>query len=194
MEKHVNTNTRSNFVKRGKAPEQSPLLKKLICIRRVSKVVKGGANFSFSALVAIGDSLGKIGLGSGKANEVSEAVRKASDKGTKNMVFFPLRHKRTIHHSILGCCGAAKVFMRSAPPGTGIRASKVARAVFEALGVQDVVAKSLGSNNPINVAKAIIDGLSSIQTPRYLRKKRGRDRIPGETIDSRGDEAETAIA
>ena len=149
------------------------LIEKLISVRRVSKVVKGGRRFGFAALVVSGDGQGRVGFGSGKAKEVPEAIRKASEEAKKTMVRIPLREGRTIHHDVKGRHGASKVILRSAPPGTGIIAGGPMRAVFETLGVQDVVSKSIGSSSPYNMVRATFNGLQNIQSPRNIAARRG---------------------
>lgn len=155
------------------AEPQSDLIDKLVSINRVAKVVKGGRRFGFAALVVVGDGKGKAGYGSGKAKEVTDAVRKATDAAKKNMVRISLRESRTLHHDVAGRFGAGNVVMRAAPPGTGVIAGGPMRAVFEALGVQDVVAKSTGSSNPHNMVKATFEGLKSMRSPRAIAGKRG---------------------
>ena len=142
------------------------LIDKLVSINRVAKVVKGGRRFGFAALVVIGDGKGRVGHGSGKAKEVPEAIRKATDAAKRNMMRVPLREGRTLHHDLQGEFGAGMVVLRGAPSGTGIIAGGPMRAVFEALGVQDVVAKSIGSSNPHNMVKATFAALSSMTSPR----------------------------
>lgn len=149
------------------------LTEKLVAINRVAKVVKGGRRFGFAALVIVGDGRGRVGFGSGKAREVPEAIRKATDKARKTMMRVPLREGRTLHHDIKGHYGAGSVVMRAAPPGTGIIAGGPTRAVFEALGIQDVVAKSVGTSNPYNMIKAAFDGLRNSQSPRMIAARRG---------------------
>ena len=146
---------------------------KLVNIGRVAKVVKGGRRFSFSAIVVVGDESGRVGWGSGKAREVPEAVRKATDVAKKRMVRVPLREGRTIHHIARGEFGGAQVFMKPATPGTGIIAGGPMRAVFESMGMKDVVAKSLGSNNPYNLIQATFEAFASMETPRAIAAKRG---------------------
>lgn len=150
------------------------LVERLVTVNRVAKVVKGGRRFGFAALVVVGDGKGRVGFGTGKAKEVSDAVRKATDSAKRAMIRVPLREGRTIHHDIYGRYGSGKVVLRSAPSGTGIIAGGPARAVFEALGVQDVVAKSVGSSNPHNMIKATFDALQSIRSPRAIAGKRGK--------------------
>ena len=146
---------------------------KLVNIRRVAKVVKGGRRFSFAALVVVGDENGRVGFGSGKAKEVPDAVRKATDAAKRSMVRVPLRAGRTIHHEINGNFGAAKVILKPAKPGTGIIAGGPMRSVFEAMGIKDVVAKSLGTSNPFNMIQATFDAFASMETPRQVAAKRG---------------------
>ena len=154
--------------------EQDGLVDKLVGINRVAKVVKGGRRFGFSAIVVVGDGNGRVGYGLGKAREVPEAIRKGTEKAKKNMIRVPLREGRTLHHDVLGRYGAGKVVLRAAPPGTGIIAGGPMRAIFESLGVQDVVAKSLGSANPHNVLKACVNGLKSQNSPKILSAIRGK--------------------
>ena len=154
--------------------EDSELVDKLVGINRVAKVVKGGRRFGFAALVVVGDARGKVGFGTGKAKEVPEAIRKATDDAKKNMVRVPLKEGRTLHHDMKGHYGAGKVVLRSAPSGTGIIAGGPMRAVFETLGVQDIVAKSIGTSNPHNMIKATFDAFSSMHSPRNVANKRGK--------------------
>ena len=153
--------------------EESDLTDKLVSINRVAKVVKGGRRFGFAALVVVGDAKGKVGFGTGKAREVPEAIKKATDQAKNKMVRIPLKEGRTIHHDVKGRHGAAKVILRTAPPGTGIIAGGPMRAVFETLGVQDVVSKSIGSSSPYNMVRATFDGLQNIQSPRNIAARRG---------------------
>ena len=153
------------------APELSD---RLVAINRVSKTVKGGKRFGFAALVVVGDQKGRVGFGKGKAKEVPEAIRKATEQAKRQMVRVPLREGRTLHHDIDGRHGAGKVVMRTAPTGTGIIAGGPMRAVFEMLGVQDVVAKSIGSQNPYNMIRATIDGLGRQASPRIVAQRRGK--------------------
>ncbi len=152
----------------------SELADKLVSINRVAKVVKGGRRFGFAALVVVGDGRGRVGFGSGKAREVPEAIRKATERAKRGLVRIPLREGRTLHHDIQGRFGAGRVVLRTAPPGTGIIAGGPMRAVFEMLGVQDVVTKSIGSSNPYNMVRATFDALSRIQSPRAVAAKRGK--------------------
>lgn len=145
---------------------------KLVAINRVAKTVKGGKNFGFAALVVVGDKKGRAGFGHGKAREVPEAIRKATEEAKRKLVRVPLREGRTLHHNGAGRWGAGKVVLRSAPPGTGIIAGGPMRAVFEVVGVQDVVAKSLGSSNPYNMVRATFDALTEQVSPRHVANKR----------------------
>ena len=154
--------------------EESEFVDKLVNINRVAKVVKGGRRFSFAALVVVGDGNGRVGYGSGKAREVPEAIRKATDAAKRNMIRVPLREGRTLHHDVNGRFGAGKVILRAAPPGTGIIAGGPMRAVFETMGVQDVVAKSMGSQNPYNMVQATFDALQAMQSPRAVAGRRGK--------------------
>jgi len=152
--------------------EPSEFIDKLVHINRVAKVVKGGRRFGFAALVIVGDEKGRVGFGHGKAREVPEAIRKATEAAKRNLIRVPLREGRTLHHDVLGRHGAGKVFLRSAPPGTGIIAGGPMRAVFDALGVQDVVAKSIGSSNPYNMVRATFDALKHQDSPRSVAQRR----------------------
>jgi small subunit ribosomal protein S5 len=154
--------------------EDNELVDKLVGINRVAKVVKGGRRFGFAALVVVGDARGKVGFGTGKAKEVPEAIKKATDDAKKNMVKVPLKEGRTLHHDMKGHYGAGKVVLRSAPAGTGIIAGGPMRAVFETLGVQDIVAKSIGTSNPHNMIKATFDAFSAMNSPRNIANKRGK--------------------
>jgi small subunit ribosomal protein S5 len=157
---------------RGGDREQSEFVDKLVHINRVAKVVKGGRRFGFAALVIVGDQKGRVGFGHGKAREVPEAIRKATDAAKRNVTRVPLREGRTLHHDVAGRHGAGKVFLRAAPAGTGIIAGGPMRAVFETLGMQDVVAKSLGSSNPYNVVRATFDALKHQDSPRSVAARR----------------------
>jgi len=163
------------------------LIDKLVHINRVAKVVKGGRRFSFGALVVVGDGRGRVGYGTGKAREVPEAIRKATDAAKRNMVRVPLREGRTLHHDVKGRFGAGKVVLRAAPPGTGIIAGGPMRAVFETMGVQDVVAKSIGSANPHNMVKATFEALSGCTSPRGVASRRGKK--VGDIVSRRGEQA-----
>ena len=158
----------------GDDREQSEIIDKLVAINRVAKVVKGGKNFEFAALVVVGDQKGRIGFGHGKAREVPEAIRKASEQAKRGMVRVPLREGRTLHHDVFGHFGAGRVILRSAPAGTGIIAGGPMRAVFETMGVQDIVAKCIGSTNPYNMVKATFAALASLESPRMVAAKRNK--------------------
>ncbi|MFN3835571.1 MAG: 30S ribosomal protein S5 [Glycocaulis sp.] len=158
--------------RRDEEPE-SELVDKLVHINRVAKTVKGGRNFQFAALAVVGDQKGRVGFGQGKAREVPEAIRKATEEAKKTMVRIPLREGRTLHHDANGRWGAGKVTLRAAPPGTGIIAGGPMRAVLESLGVQDVVAKSVGSSNPYNMVRATFEALKGQNSPRTVAAKRG---------------------
>jgi small subunit ribosomal protein S5 len=151
----------------------SEFVDKLVHINRVAKVVKGGRRFGFAALVVVGDQKGRVGFGHGKAREVPEAIRKATDAAKRSLVRVPLREGRTLHHDVAGKHGAGKVILRAAPAGTGIIAGGPMRAVFETLGVQDVVAKSFGSSNPYNMIRATFDALKHEDSPRGVAARRG---------------------
>lgn len=174
----------------GNHREEPELIEKLVGINRVAKVVKGGRRFGFAALVVVGDGKGRVGFGTGKAKEVPEAIRKATENAKREMVRIPLRDGRTLHHDILGRYGAGRVQLRSAPSGTGIIAGGPMRAVFEALGVQDVVTKSIGTSNPHNMIKATFNALKSIQAPRSVAAKRGRK--VAEVLGKAADQAEAS--
>jgi len=150
------------------------IIDKLVAVNRVAKVVKGGRRFGFAALVVAGDQKGRVGYGHGKAREVPEAIRKATEAAKRNMTRVPLREGRTLHHDVRGDFGAGKVVVRAAPPGTGIIAGGPMRAVFETLGIQDVVAKSVGSSNPYNMIKATFAALKQVSSPRSVAARRGR--------------------
>ena len=158
----------------GRDREESEFTEKLVGINRVAKVVKGGRRFGFAALVIVGDKKGRVGYGSGKAREVPEAIRKATEQARKSMIRVPLREGRTLHHDIFDSYGAGRVVVRAAKPGTGIIAGGPMRAIFEALGVQDVVAKSVGSSNPHNMIKATFEALSHLTSPRAVAARRGK--------------------
>ena len=151
-------------------------------------MVKGGRRFGFAALVVVGDGRGRVGFGNGKAREVPEAIRKATQKAQRGLVRVPLREGRTLHHDVNGRFGAGRVVLRAAPPGTGIIAGGPMRAVFETLGVQDVVTKSIGSSNPYNMVRATFEALSKIETPRLTAAKRGKK--VAEILGRRGKAAE----
>ena len=162
---------------RGNPAEEradSDIVEKLVHINRVAATVKGGRRFSFAALMIVGDQKGRVGFGHGKAREVPEAVRKATESAKRGLIRVPLREGRTLHHDIDGRWGAGKVTLRTAPPGTGIIAGGPMRAVFEVMGVTDIVAKSLGSSNPYNMVRATLDALSVSTTPSEVAAKRGK--------------------
>ncbi len=167
--------------------DESELIDKLVSINRVAKVVKGGRRFSFAALVVVGDGHGRVGYGNGKAREVPEAIRKATEQAKRGMIRVSLRDGRTLHHDAEGRFGAGRVVMRAAPPGTGIIAGGPMRAVFETMGVQDVVAKSLGSSNPYNMVKATFAALAYCVSPKSIAAKRGKK--VGDIVARRGETA-----
>ena len=160
--------------RRNQRDENPEFADRLVAINRVSKTVKGGKRFGFAALVVVGDQKGRVGFGKGKAKEVPEAIRKATEKAKRNMIRVQLREGRTLHHDMEGRHGAGKVVMRTAPEGTGIIAGGPMRAVFEMLGVKDVVSKSLGSQNPYNMIRATMDGLQKESSPRSVAQRRGK--------------------
>jgi small subunit ribosomal protein S5 len=159
--------------KDNREDRDSEFIDKLVHINRVAKVVTGGKRFGFAALVVVGDQKGRVGFGHGKAREVPEAIRKATEAAKHGMIRVPLREGRTLHHDVNGRHGAGRVHVRAAPPGTGIIAGGPMRAVFETLGVQDVVAKSLGSSNPYNMVRATFDALTKEDSPRGVAARRG---------------------
>ena len=161
--------------RRDNRPEETPeFADRLVAINRVSKTVKGGKRFGFAALVVVGDQKGRVGFGKGKAKEVPEAIRKATEQAKRQLIRVPLKDARTLHHDMEGRHGAGRVVMRTAVAGTGIIAGGPMRAVFEMLGLQDVVAKSLGSQNPYNMIRATIDGLKAETSPRQVAARRGK--------------------
>ena len=159
---------------REREREPSEFTDKLVHINRVAKVVKGGRRFGFAALVVMGDEKGRVGFGHGKAREVPEAIRKATDSAKRGLIRVPLREGRTLHHDVVGRHGSGKVVLRAAPAGTGIIAGGPMRAVFESLGMQDVVAKSLGTSNPYNMVRATFDALKRETSPRSVAARRGK--------------------
>ncbi|KRQ98662.1 MULTISPECIES: 30S ribosomal protein S5 [Bradyrhizobium] len=174
---------------RDRDERDSEFVDKLVHINRVAKVVKGGKRFGFAALVVIGDQKGRVGFGHGKAREVPEAIRKATESAKRNLTRVALREGRTLHHDIAGRHGAGRVYLRAAPAGTGIIAGGPMRAVFETLGIQDVVAKSIGSSNPYNMVRATFDALKHQDSPRSVAARRN---IKVSTLQSRrvGGDAE----
>jgi small subunit ribosomal protein S5 len=157
---------------RDRDDRDSEFVDRLVHINRVAKVVKGGRRFGFAALVVVGDQKGRVGFGHGKAREVPEAIRKATDAAKRSLIRVPLREGRTLHHDVNGRHGAGRVVLRAAPPGTGIIAGGPMRAVFETLGVHDVVAKSQGSSNPYNMVRATFDALGREDAPRAVAARR----------------------
>ncbi|ODN68918.1 30S ribosomal protein S5 [Methylobrevis pamukkalensis] len=158
---------------RDRDDRDSEFVDRLVHINRVAKVVKGGRRFGFAALVVVGDQKGRVGYGHGKAREVPEAIRKATEAAKRNLVRVPLREGRTLHHDTDGRWGAGRVVLRAAPAGTGIIAGGPMRAVFEALGIHDIVSKSLGSSNPYNMVRATFDALAREDSPRSVAARRG---------------------
>ena len=152
--------------------EVGELVDRMVHINRVAKVVKGGRRFGFAALVVVGDQKGRVGFGHGKAREVPEAIRKATDAAKRGLIRVPLREGRTLHHDVAGRHGAGKVYLRAAPPGTGIIAGGPMRAVFETLGINDIVAKSQGTSNPYNMVRATFDALKHQDSPRSVAQRR----------------------
>ncbi|ART99599.1 30S ribosomal protein S5 [Yoonia vestfoldensis] len=182
---------RENRGPRRPREEQAPeFADRLVAINRVSKTVKGGKRFGFAALVVVGDQKGRVGFGKGKAKEVPEAIRKATEQAKRQMIRVALRDGRTLHHDIEGRHGAGRVVMRTAPAGTGIIAGGPMRAVFEMLGVQDVVSKSIGSQNPYNMIRATMDGLQKEQSPRNVAQRRGKK--VADILPKREDAADTS--
>ncbi|MEL7030104.1 MAG: 30S ribosomal protein S5 [Pseudomonadota bacterium] len=177
---------------RDRDDRDNEFVDRLVHINRVATVVKGGRRFGFAALVVVGDQKGRVGFGKGKAREVPEAIRKATQDAKRRLIRVPLREGRTLHHDAFGRHGAGRVVLRSAPPGTGIIAGGPMRAVFETLGVQDVVAKSIGTSNPYNMVRATIDALKEQQSPRNIAAKRGKK--VGDIISRRSDSQEPAEA
>lgn len=174
-EREQRRDNRGGNDRRDNRPEETPeFADRLVAINRVSKTVKGGKRFGFAALVVVGDQRGRVGFGKGKAKEVPEAIRKATEQAKRQMIRVPLKDSRTLHHDIEGRHGAGKVVMRTAVAGTGIIAGGPMRAVFEMLGLQDVVAKSIGSQNPYNMIRATMDGLQKESSPRQTAARRGK--------------------
>lgn len=157
-----------------KPEQETEYVERLVTVNRVAKVVKGGRRFGFSALVVVGDGKGKVGVSTGKAREVSEAVRKATSRARKSLVRVPLRGGRTLYHDTTASAGAGKIYLRPAPPGTGVMASSPMRAIFEALGVKDIVSKSIGTRNPYNVVRATMKALLQATSPYEIALKLGK--------------------
>jgi small subunit ribosomal protein S5 len=178
---------------RDRDERDSEFVDRLVHINRVAKVVKGGRRFGFAALVVVGDQKGRVGFGHGKAREVPEAIRKATDAAKRALIRVPLREGRTLHHDVHGRHGAGRVILRAAPAGTGIIAGGPMRAVFETLGMHDVVAKSQGSSNPYNMIRATFDALKHEDSPRSVAARRN---IKVSTLQSRrpGGDADAAEA
>jgi len=177
--------------RQSREERDSEFVDKLVAINRVAKVVKGGRRFGFAALVVVGDQKGRVGFGHGKAREVPEAIRKATESAKRDLIFVPLRDGRTLHHDVPGRHGAGKVLLRSAPAGTGIIAGGPMRAVFETLGVHDVVAKSTGSSNPYNMVRATFDALKNQVHPKDIAAQRG---IKYATLQARRSHAGVSAA
>lgn len=169
--------------------QESELIERLVGINRVAKVVKGGRRFGFAAIMIVGDEKGRVGMGTGKAREVPDAIRKANEQARRNLFRVPLREGRTLHHDVEGTFGAGRVRLRAAEPGTGIIAGGPMRAIFEALGVQDVVAKCIGTSNPHNMVKATFDALKNMSSPRMVAARRGKkvNEILGRKKDDTAD-------
>ncbi len=178
--------------RRDRTEEPSEFVEKLVAINRVAATVKGGRRFSFAALMVVGDQKGRVGYGHGKAREVPEAIRKATEEAKKSMIRVPLRESRTLHHDGYGRWGAGKIQMRAAPPGTGVIAGGPMRAVLETLGVSDVVGKSLGSSNPYNMVRATFEALKVQSSPRQIASKRGKK--VGDIMSRRADGASSPEA
>ena len=178
---------------RDREKVDSEFVDRLVHINRVAKVVKGGRRFGFAALVVVGDQKGRVGFGHGKAREVPEAIRKATEAAKRGLIRVPLRDGRTLHHDVHGHHGAGRVILRAAPAGTGIIAGGPMRAIFETLGMQDVVAKSQGSSNPYNMIRATFDALANEDSPRQVAARRS---MKHSTLQSRrpGGDAEAAEA
>jgi small subunit ribosomal protein S5 len=158
---------------RDVSERESEFIDRLVHINRVAKVVKGGKRFGFAALVVVGDQKGRVGFGHGKAREVPEAIRKATEQAKRQLIRVPLREARTLHHDVIGRHGAGRVILRAAVPGTGIIAGGPMRAVFETLGINDIVAKSQGTSNPYNMVRATFDALKQVDSPRSVAARRG---------------------
>lgn len=170
--------------------QESDISERLVAVNRVAKVVKGGRRFGFAALVVVGDGKGRVGHGHAKAREVPDAIRKATEQAKRTMIRVPLRDGRTIHHDVKGHYGAGHVFLRSAPQGTGIIAGGPCRAIFESLGIQDVVAKSVGTSNPYNMVYATFEALKLMQSPRTIASRRSKK--VSEIVSNRAEKAAPA--
>jgi small subunit ribosomal protein S5 len=175
--------------RQGRDNQDSDLVDKLVSINRVAKVVKGGRRFGFAALVVVGDTKGRVGYGSGKAREVPEAIRKATEQAKRRMIRIPIRDGRTLHHDVNGRFGAGRVVLRAAPAGTGIIAGGPMRAVFETVGIRDIVTKSIGTSNPYNMVKATFEALKNLNSPRSVAARRS---MKVGQLFSRGTNAEAA--
>ncbi len=166
---------RRNRDERAERSEDGPeLIEKLVAVNRVAKVVKGGKRFGFAAIVVIGDGKGRVGYGKGKAREVPDAIKKATDYAKRRMIRVAMREGRTLHHDVRATYGAGSVVLRAAPAGTGVIAGGAQRAIFEALGIQDIVAKSVGTTNPHNLIRATFEALHQVQSPRAVAARRGK--------------------
>jgi len=163
------------MVKNNKDKPQNEFTEILVIVKKVSKTVKGGKNFSFSALVVVGDKKGRVGYAKGNAREVMDARRKATEAAKKRMVKVPLKENRTIHHDVTSYSSSAKVHIRMAPMGTGVIAGGSMRAVFECVGISDIVAKSIGSSNPFNILKATFKALDELSSPKTIAERRSKD-------------------
>ncbi len=195
MARTPNSDRRERDRNRDRAPREErddEFVDKLVHINRVAKVVKGGRRFAFAALVVVGDGKGRVGFGTGKAREVPEAIRKATEQAKRTMVKVPLREGRTLHHDVKGHFGAGRVTLRSAPSGTGIISGGPMRAVFETMGVQDVVGKCTGTTNPYNMIKATFDALKNSQAPRQVAARRSKK--VGDIVSRRDGTTELAVA
>lgn len=183
--------------KKREEREESEFNERLVAVNRVAKVVKGGRRFGFAALVVVGDGRGRIGHGHAKAREVPDAIKKATEQAKRNMVRVALREGRTIHHDVVGRYGAGCVHLRTAPPGTGIIAGGPLRAVFEAIGIQDIVAKAVGSNNPYNMVNAAFEAFKIMESPRSVAARRGKkvsDIVSNRDVALKGKTAEAPEA
>jgi small subunit ribosomal protein S5 len=179
--------------KKREEREESEFNERLVAVNRVAKVVKGGRRFGFAALVVVGDGRGRIGHGHAKAREVPDAIKKATEQAKRNMIRVALREGRTIHHDVFGHYGAGRVQLRTAPPGTGIIAGGPLRAVFEAIGIQDIVAKAIGSNNPYNMVNAAFEAFKIMESPRSVANRRGKkvsDIVSNRDVALKGKAAE----